>query len=599
MSSVDSSTSPSADGPYTIILFYLYTHVASPAETIAWQQALCERLQLKGRIRIALEGINGTLAGSDVGIQSYINDMNDTSQPHRGLFAGIEYKYSYDTKQPFPALGMFNVKELTATGAMAKSCKLIVEENGQTKLIPAGRLRTKKESSNEKKDEDTKETSTDATTSSASPDAAAESSAAAASSSSPVPLAVAGVETHLTPEEWHSALDTFNPETDLLLDVRNAYETAIGTFDGAVDPKLRAFAQLPEYVTQNLKAIKAKKSQHSTSNNHTHAPHTYLRVNLLLTYMFFSPLLPVCFLSPPDIYMYCTGGIRCEKACLYMTHRSGANVRQLKGGIHKYLDAYPDGGHFKGKNFVFDGRLAMGSNDKTIVGKCVHCATTCDDLSEQVLCRVCKMFVILCATCRKTYEEKGWQIYCSEHILLAAGKDYVPTVPTPAAAAAAAAVAPAESSSSPPPVTVDAPAAATADAAVDDDDEGPSRPEDDWTPPSSDAGCIEQMDSFLSRFTLEQVEHQLNEIERILNFFRTSQKKSGSRSKNRKHNLFTQKIRLETYLTKRRTMEAEERGEVYIPPVKEMKKGRTTQTTMVDDNKQTPTLTTFVPFLNV
>lgn len=52
--------------------------------------------------------------------------------------------------------------------------------------------------------------------------------------------------------------------------------------------------------------------------------------------------------------MYCTGGIRCEKASVYMKSKGVKDVYQLKGGIHRYMEAFPDGGFFKGKNFVFD-----------------------------------------------------------------------------------------------------------------------------------------------------------------------------------------------------------------------------------------------------
>lgn len=480
-----------ADKPvYTIILYYLYTRVADPVAILAWQQAVCERLGLLGRIRVATEGINGTLAGTREAIDAYIADMNDTqSEVHHGVFAGITYKFSRDTLLPFPALGLFHVPELTASGSMAKSCKKLLEPPTQTE--------------------------------------AATGEAQASSSSS---AAAAEVDTHLTPAEFHAALASFNPETDLLLDTRNAYETSIGLFEGAVDPKLRSFAQLPEWTTQNLAALKTKKK----------------------------------------LLMYCTGGIRCEKASLYMAHRTGIPVFQLKGGIHTYLEQYKNGGFFKGKNFVFDGRLAMASEDKTIVGRCTHCAVPCDDLSEKVLCRVCHSFVILCPTCVELYDQKGWRIYCAEHILLAAGKDYEPPAAAAQVAAAneEAAVSSASATPAPGPAVAGSAAAAAGSDQPDADAEhatdesaAAARPEDHWSPPKDDPGCPDQLEAFLARFTTEQLQGQIGEIQRILEYFRVERKHAGGRSRNRKANLHLEKRRLEDYLYGRRCAEATARGE--------------------------------------
>ena len=59
------------------------------------------------------------------------------------------------------------------------------------------------------------------------------------------------------------------------------------------------------------------------------------------------------------VLMYCTGGIRCEKASAMLIKEGVPEVYQLSGGIHRYLESYPDGGLFKGKNFVFDKRVAL------------------------------------------------------------------------------------------------------------------------------------------------------------------------------------------------------------------------------------------------
>lgn len=521
MSSSEAVAPAPAPGLVHIILFYMYTPVSSPSTTLEWQRRLCARLSLLGRIRVASEGINGTLAGSEDNIQAYIAEMNNRANPeHEGIFVGIEYKFSTAAANPFPELGMFEVKEITASGTMAKSVRMLLQQ-GKPKLTGPGKAEGD--------------------------DGAAEAQSAVQS------------DLHLSPEEWHEALKNFDPETDLLLDTRNAYETAIGMFDHAVDPKIRSFHQLPEYVTQNLPAIKSKKR----------------------------------------ILMYCTGGIRCEKASLYMKHRTGAQVQQLRGGIHKYLDAYPDGGFFKGKNFVFDGRLAMASTDPTVVGHCVHCAVTCDRQSEQVVCRVCKSFVILCEGCTSKYEEEGWRVYCSEHILLAAGKDYDPAQ-APAQAEPAEAVASPSSSSVAP--ASSSPAAAAADAPASDSlDAAPSdsaSPADSWSPPSSDPGCPAQLHSFLARFTRAQLQTQLDEINAILRYFKAEKRKAGSRSRNRKANLYLQKKRLEEYLATRPLEEGEQAPQADSEAAGEAGTAQSEEKEASASTAQPPLLP-FVPLLNV
>jgi len=83
--------------------------------------------------------------------------------------------------------------------------------------------------------------------------------------------------------------------------------------------------------------------------------------------------------------MYCTGGIRCERGSAYLKSRGVANVYQLEGGIHRYLERYPDGGHFKGKLFVFDKRRLLGIRDNAeVVGRCEICRARYDKYENNV-----------------------------------------------------------------------------------------------------------------------------------------------------------------------------------------------------------------------
>src|SRR5882757_6933288 len=106
----------------------------------------------------------------------------------------------------------------------------------------------------------------------------------------------------------------------LVLDTRNAFEVAMGTFDGAVDPKIASFGQFKEFAARHLDPKKHRK-----------------------------------------IAMFCTGGIRCEKASAYLLSRGFAEVYHLKGGILRYLEGVPEGqSRWRGECFVFDERVALG-----------------------------------------------------------------------------------------------------------------------------------------------------------------------------------------------------------------------------------------------
>jgi UPF0176 protein len=124
------------------------------------------------------------------------------------------------------------------------------------------------------------------------------------------------VGTYVKPENWNALLA--DPEV-LVVDTRNAYEVGIGTFKGAVDPGTRVFSQFPDFVDANLDPARHKR-----------------------------------------IAMFCTGGIRCEKASAYMLTQGFSEVYHLQGGILKYLETVPPGQSlWQGECFVFDERVAL------------------------------------------------------------------------------------------------------------------------------------------------------------------------------------------------------------------------------------------------
>ena len=137
-----------------------------------------------------------------------------------------------------------------------------------------------------------------------------------------VTLGVPGVDpnqrvgTYVEPKDWNALIA--DPEV-LLIDTRNDYEVAIGTFEGAVDPKTKSFREFPEYIKAHFDPSKHKK-----------------------------------------VAMFCTGGIRCEKASSYMLGEGFEEVYHLKGGILKYLEEVPQQEtKWQGDCFVFDNRVTV------------------------------------------------------------------------------------------------------------------------------------------------------------------------------------------------------------------------------------------------
>ena len=129
------------------------------------------------------------------------------------------------------------------------------------------------------------------------------------------------VGTYVSPDQWNQLI----ADPDLvILDTRNDYEVALGTFEGAIDPKTENFTQFKDFVAETLSPDITKK-----------------------------------------VAMFCTGGIRCEKASAYMLAQGFEQVFHLKGGILKYLETVPqENSKWHGDCFVFDERVAVGHDLK-------------------------------------------------------------------------------------------------------------------------------------------------------------------------------------------------------------------------------------------
>lgn len=171
-----------------------------------------------------------------------------------------------------------------------------------------------------------------------------------------VTMGIAGIDpnrvvgTYVAPRDWNTLVN--DPEV-VLIDTRNGYEVDIGTFRGAIDPATTSFREFPRYVRENLDPARHRK-----------------------------------------VAMFCTGGIRCEKASAFMLQEGFEEVYHLQGGILKYLEEVPEAeSTWEGECFVFDNRVAV--NHRLEKGRydqchgCRHPITAEDKASERYQQGVC------------------------------------------------------------------------------------------------------------------------------------------------------------------------------------------------------------------
>ncbi|QIA07720.1 oxygen-dependent tRNA uridine(34) hydroxylase TrhO [Draconibacterium halophilum] len=171
---------------------------------------------------------------------------------------------------------------------------------------------------------------------------------------------VTNVGKHLSGVEFHQHI---GEENTVVVDMRNYYESEIGRFEGAICPEADTFREELEIVTDLLEDKKNKK-----------------------------------------ILLYCTGGIRCEKASAYLKHKGFQDVNQLHGGILEYarqINTAKLDSKFIGKNFVFDERLGESVNGE-VISKCHQCGKPCD-LHTNCDNQGCHILFIQCPECAEKY----------------------------------------------------------------------------------------------------------------------------------------------------------------------------------------------------
>jgi len=294
-----------------ILIFYKYIAIKKPSEEVAAQKKLCNQLELRGRIYIAPEGINGTVGGSFDATENY-----KVALRQHPLFFDMDIKESEGSAEHFPRLQVTAKKQAVNFGI---DPSIISPQNS-------------------------------------------------------------GI--HVSPEEAH-ALIAENSQDLVVLDVRNDYEWKIGAFTNSVKAPIENFRDFPQYLDEHLDEFKNKR-----------------------------------------VIMVCTSGIRCEPATAYLKKKQVAKeVFHIKGGIQRYTEQYPDG-YFRGKNYVFDGRISQKITDD-ILGQCDHCKNPNDDYTNCINAQ-CNKQIISCPECINVYENTCSTV-CAQ--LVKSGKVKVRVIP--------------------------------------------------------------------------------------------------------------------------------------------------------------------------
>ena len=164
---------------------------------------------------------------------------------------------------------------------------------------------------------------------------------------------------HLNAKQFNQLLEQ---ENTICVDMRNHYESEIGHFKNAITPDVDTFRESLPLIEEELGSYKESK----------------------------------------NVLMYCTGGIRCEKASAYFKHKGFKNVFQLEGGIIEYarqVKSQQLDNHFVGKNFVFDERLGERISEE-VISKCHQCGALCDTHTNCVN-EACHLLFIQCDSCKE------------------------------------------------------------------------------------------------------------------------------------------------------------------------------------------------------
>jgi predicted sulfurtransferase len=385
---------PSADGDrvgedsynnhdeWRIALYYCYIPLQeNVSQHVDFHQSLCFELHLLGRIRVSPEGINGVLSGTHLQIQEYekrmVAELASLVDPSEWE---LDVKYCQLRRDLSVSEQLFDSLSIKATTQVVSLLEIDArfnnnnnsndsENKSKNKSGYSGGRRRKKRQERQQQN----------------PDTAKAQQVFARSLQKHVPAP------HLSPDEWNTQLQALSTQEDknvVLLDCRNVYESNVGYFSvngtSTVKTNTRKYSELPQVLLQQ--------KQRLAESSH--------------------------------VFMYCTGGVRCERASLFLQAMleeetdQPPHIYQLHGGIQKYLESSitdtdstsDDATFFRGKNFVFDPRRTDPVATKTIVGQCLVCQKPHDDYDNghapaagrEARCWNCRILILVCNECRPT-----------------------------------------------------------------------------------------------------------------------------------------------------------------------------------------------------
>ena len=244
---------PAAESPQpvTVAALYRFARFDNPASLRAQLERLCRQHHIRGTLLLAAEGINGTIAGPDVGIAEVLAEIRKLPD-----CADLDVKLSGAATMPFHRMKVRVKREIVTMG--------------QPHIDPR-----------------------------------------------------ASVGTYVDPLDWNALIA--DPDT-IIIDTRNDYEVAVGSFARAIDPQTTTFRDFPAWFRQNREGLLGSDPG-----------------------------------KRPKVAMFCTGGIRCEKSTAFLKQEGIAEVYHLKGGVLKYLETVPEAESlWRGECFVFDQRVTIG-----------------------------------------------------------------------------------------------------------------------------------------------------------------------------------------------------------------------------------------------
>lgn len=433
-----------------IALYYCYPPAGLPKDQLAshklFHQETCTHLNLGGRIRVSEEGINGVLSGTEDALREYETrlrkellqlavmivdetsdgcdyDHNEDDDP---TTEWLDIKYCHLRNDIPMEQQLFGSLQVKITREVVSLIEPAPDNQGKNKGKRCRQRRKQKRMMKQIQEKLAEENE----------------SKAATTATTLAAKEVVNIEDwknntpaqHLSPEEWNTKLldlaqqeegGSFEESEAVLLDTRNIYETRVGHFAvpqlATFFPNTRKFSSLP-LALNTEEAAEA--------------------------------------LAGKQVFMYCTGGVRCERAGTYLRALSDSNsgawqgkekpkaIFQLKGGIQKYLESYgeqvepkPDNDDdddddaedkqclYRGKNFVFDQRrtdpvvgngittknASDGTDRVSSVGQCIICSNTHDDYDngfspcdeKETRCCRCRVLVLACNDCRPTVRSCG------------------------------------------------------------------------------------------------------------------------------------------------------------------------------------------------